>query len=208
MTSILQRTTPIFPLSKFVKNQIYYEYSLSLSPAIGSVASYAFSANGLYDPNITGTGHQPLGFDQMELLYEHYNVLHSHCKVTFANSNANNATRVAIFIAPDTTTQAPTSIMENGLCVTDVVIGGLDGANRMKTLEIECDIPKYFGRTREGVISDTDLQGTAAANPTEQVYFIIAAWNPFDLSAATSIIMDVVLSYDAYYSEPRKLIAS
>jgi len=195
-------------MSKFITNQVYYDYGLALAPGIGSVATYFFSANGLYDPNITGTGHQPLGFDQMELLYEHYNVLYSHCKVTFANSNANNATRVAIFIAPDTTTQAPTTIMENALVVTDVVIGGSDGANRMKNLEITCDIPKYFGRTREATITDPELQGSAAANPVEQVYFGIAAWNPFDLSAATSIIFDVTLSYDSYYSEPRKLIAS
>jgi len=35
---------------------------------------YQFAANGLNDPNLTGGGHQPMGFDQLSALYKDYRV--------------------------------------------------------------------------------------------------------------------------------------
>lgn len=61
----LSTTTNTLPLGKYFKSHNrYVEGFIDLNPgALGSNAPYTFSANGLYDPNITGSGHQPIGFD-------------------------------------------------------------------------------------------------------------------------------------------------
>jgi hypothetical protein len=205
----LLRNTPVFQHS-FTRNGIlYYESGLVLAPAAGTVSYYRFSANGLFDPNITGTGHQPIGFDQMMLFFEQYTVLRSRIKVTCVGFSDDPAT-CAVLLAPDTTSTVLPELVENGLLVMDMVVAAADnlgdGYHRIKRLELECDVAKYFGRSREALIADPNMLGTSAANPTEQVYFTIAVWNPF--SAGTSVSMEVVLTYDAYFWEPRKVAAS
>lgn len=207
ISQVLLRKVPLFPQFKDLTGQLYYENTLGISASIGSIGIYWFSANGLYDPNSTGTGHQPLGFDQMMLLYEQYTVYRSHIKVNFLSSTSGNEARVALILAPDTTVPSLTATMENGLLKSDIVIWGTDGHHRMKTLELSCDIPKYFGREREAVIADPSLTGTVAANPIEQVYFGICVWSPFQ-AAATSVSFDVTLSFDTHYWEPKKLASS
>jgi len=201
-------TVPLFPQRKYVKGQLYYEQGLVRTASLGSMNVYNFSANGIFDPNRTGTGHQPIGFDQMMLMYEQFCVIRSHIKVTFLASD--EPARVAILLSPDT--NAPPSItaaMENGLITTTSILGsGTDaGSNRMKTLQLSCDIPKYFGKSYQSILADPLQSGNIAADPSEQVYFQIAVWDPFS-DQSTTVGFDVTISYDVMYWEPKKLASS
>ena len=49
--------------------------NVSVSGSAGIPFKYQFSCNGLYDPNITGTGHQPMYFDQVTPIYNQYRVI-------------------------------------------------------------------------------------------------------------------------------------
>lgn len=49
-----------------------------------------FRGNGLYDPDQSGVGHQPLGFDQWMAFYTRYRVYASRIKVTILNNNDNS----------------------------------------------------------------------------------------------------------------------
>lgn len=203
----LLKTVPLYPVSKMQYGQLYYDYYKSMTYVAGGNAGRVFSANGAYDPDISGIGHQPMGFDQMMAIYEQFVVLRSHIKVTFIS--ASDATRVAIYLSPDPTLLGPAQLMENGLLKTEIVCGTTDaGTHRMKTIELTCDIPKYFGKTRDDIIADPQMYGTIAANPGEQVYFNIAAWDPFSSSAEGNVFYDVTISYDIYYWEPKKLTGS
>lgn len=197
---------PLFPIRSFQRGQLYYEPYLQLNPGLGSLAQYSFSANGMYDPNTTGTGHQPIGFDQMMALYEQFTVLRAHIKITAINAG-DDACRVALFLNPDTGISSITATMENGLLESKVLAGsGTDaGQHRMKTLELTCDIPKYFGKDFNAILADPQMYGTVGNNPGEQVYFSLAAWDPFTTSASATVAFDVTISYDVMYWEPKKL---
>jgi hypothetical protein len=204
-------TVPIFAIRKRVR-QLYYESGLSIAPpGTGLAANYFFSANGIYDPNITGTGHQPMGFDQMMLYYEQCHVVRSTITIC---PLANHPMRVGIYLTPDTTSITDqTRLYENGLIKT-ITTSGLGstptGVTRLTELSLSCDVASYFGRkTFDELLDDQDLQTTAAANPTEQVYFGIAGWQlDFDGSTAKAVKFDVLLCYDVIYWEPRKLTVS
>ena len=48
----------------------------TLNPGIGGTcASYVFRGNDMYDPDVTGAGHQPRGFDQVMLMFDHFVVI-------------------------------------------------------------------------------------------------------------------------------------
>ncbi len=209
VAQIQRETVPIFPISIQRTDQLYYEKQIELTGTAGILARYVFSANGAYDPNITGTGHQPSGWDTMMALYEQGVVTRSRIKVNF-RSGINTDQRVAIVLTPDANTfSSIEALMENGLLVTDVVTGagGVGAYHTQKTLELDCDVAKYFGRSRQELIASPEYYCTAASNPTEQVYYQICTWNP-SLASNTDVLLDVVLSYDIYYYEPRKLDVS
>ena len=64
----------------------YNEYvNLNLT---GSIATYQFSANSLYDPNASQGGHQLFMYDKMADNYNHYLVLGSKITVTFWTEDA------------------------------------------------------------------------------------------------------------------------
>lgn len=187
----------------------YYEYQLARTRTAGASTSYFFSANGVFDPNVTGTGHQPMGFDTMMLYYEQYVVMSSKITVTFVNNGA-NAVRAGVALTPDTTALVIGDAVENGL----IKFVALDSAGystgagtgtRIKEVSLDCNCASYFSRkTQEEMVNDTTLVGTAAANPTEQVYFCVTTWGGF-FPDNTAVNLDVVLEYDVVFWEPRKL---
>jgi hypothetical protein len=180
---------------------------MSVTGASGIVTNYFFTANGLFDPDITGTGHQPMGFDQLMLMYNQYTVIKSKISVT-TYSGTSSAVRAGVYLSPDTTSITdPLRLMENGL-IQPKIISGLLAPGYIKQIDLNCDVALYFGRqSQDDVVDDKTLGGSAAANPTEQVYFAITHWNPFAASTYTNYL-DVVIEYDAVFWEPRKLTVS
>ncbi len=202
---------PLFPISKRQTGMKYYEHGVSVTAAVGQAGTYFFSANGAYDPNVTGVGHQPMGFDQMMLMYEQYCVIKSRISVTFITGGA--SARVAIYVSPDAVALTnPQQLVENGLLVTQVIDGNAASAgtgNRICTLTASVDCTKYFGRgpNPRDMINDSALNGTAASNPTEQVYFGVAVWNYYT-GEANTCYFDALVEYDLVFNEPRKLTVS
>lgn len=207
----LSYKTPVFRVSPYITKMFYYDYIHSLTPVLGVPDTDFYAANSLYDPDTTGVGHQPIGFDQIMLMYEQFTVTHCRIRVTFQNGNDQSA-RVALFLSPDAVgITDPIKIVENGTIVTAVLQGNngsTQAAQSQKTLEYAVDVKKYFGRrNNREILNDPELHGTVGANPTEQVYVGVCAWNPHAASNNT-IYYDLVIEYDAIFTEPKKLAPS
>jgi len=211
--SIALYKAPLFPATIRQFGQLYYDHGLGLTaPVTGNAVSYFFTANGMFDPDITGTGHQPMGFDQMMLLYNQCTVVRSSITVTFYGNGLACRCAVALYPSASALTSAD-QIMENGL-VKSVAINmqGTNTAinNKLQSVTLDCDIKKYFARPNDqSVVDDPSLATTVAANPTEQVYYGISVWqlDP-DGSTTSSIGFDVLLNFDAIYWEPKKIASS
>ncbi len=208
------RRCPLFPASVRRRGQLYYASALGLTaPTSGNAVTYFFSANGMFDPDITGTGHQPIGFDQMMLMYEQCTVIKSSIQVTF-NIGPGLTVQCGVALFPDASALTnPSQLVENGLLRYIPITSGsstFQNQHVRTTVRLDCDVALYFGRRGvRALLNDDNLYTTAAANPVEQVYFAIVAWqiSP-DGTTTTAIGFDVLISYDVIYWEPRKLIES
>jgi len=78
----------------FATSLHYRESILLSSTAMLPTAFNNFSMNSLFDPNRTGTGHQPYGFDQLSTFYNRYYVTGSKMTVTFSCQTKDNDTTV------------------------------------------------------------------------------------------------------------------
>jgi hypothetical protein len=67
-------------------SQLRYCDTLTMTSTAGSFAKYVFRWNSTFDPDLTGTGHQPLFRDTYASLYDQYAVTDAWFEVQFINN--------------------------------------------------------------------------------------------------------------------------
>lgn len=193
----------------FPKNMVMtHKYCdvIAITCASGVPQPYVFSCNGMYDPNITSTGHQPLYFDQMSALYNHYTVIGSKitCRFTpLTSANQLVPTYVGCFINDDATVSSGTlsTLLENSLVKTRLIAYG---NTKTTSLTHKWSAKKYFpGST----LANDNLQGTIASNPAEQSTFTLFACS-LDTTTSVQIYAEVEISYIAVWTELKEIAGS
>lgn len=190
----------------FKCNFIYREQNdLTVNPgAAGITGVHVFSANGLYDPNITGTGHQPTGFDQMMQFYDHYTVIGSKITVTFYNGNsANTVTGLVSLMDTSSTNTDIQQYVENGRCVFEEL--DVSGNSQLGTVTLGCPVSKFLGR--KNILSEDNCRGSASANPSEEAYYhvVCAPWATNDVG---TIAFVATIEYTAVLTERKSTALS
>ncbi len=204
LSQIVEPWMPLFP-PKTRKQLRYASGHIGLSSTSGVVVTQVFSLNGMYDPDVTGTGHQPMGFDQMMAFYEHYTVIRTRCECRFASATGTFGVACARVDAAATPITNIEQIMEFGGNVTAGLeaVGSL-GAN--KVLNFNVDIAKFQGVPKKALLADTTLRGDVANNPSEQSYLHCQLFNPAGVTCTANLY--VIMEFDAIFTEPRTAVES
>lgn len=173
--------------------------------ASGIFNSQTFSCNGMYDPDITGTGHQPLYFDQLSALYNHYTVTSSKITITGV-PRYGGVTPVPITLVAYIDDNASTSLNVQSVVeqTTGKRLSFAAQANEPKSMVLKWSAKKNFGGS---VVNNANMQGSAAANPIEQSYFLIGIDSSVD-ATGTSIQLYCTIEYTAVWSELKELASS
>lgn len=196
------RDLPAFGLR--TRRMLRYMERVTITSGASTVGAYAFSANGCYDPNVTGTGHQPTVFDMFcgsSGLYNHYTVLGSHISVIYQNANT-PTTFVGLSVSGSTSVSTDfTEVIENGQLTFAVLTpAGLDG--HCCTLSTKCNTAEFQGISDP--LDDPDMRGDSSSNPAEQQYFILTCWNNVNATVAV-VSANVIIEYDVVFHEPKKV---
>jgi len=183
------------PFPKQLYNTLKYVQS-NVATQSGGLSKQVFSCNGLFDPDFTGTGHQPMFFDTLMGIYDHYHVIRSRIKCTICFAASTTATIISsLYIDDDTTTTTNSLIsLEQVTAKGGVIRPG--GISPVCYLSASWDAKKAFGAN---VLSDPELQGTVAANPQEQQFFVIQ--NLDSGGGATIITTLYEIEYDVVWDE-------
>lgn len=194
---------PLFP-PRF-RGLLRYCDAINLTSTSGVMSSYVLSANGLYDPDITSTGHQPAGFDQMMASYEHFCVVASNIRASFTNTSAATSSPcVALSVnASPTPVTSASQILEDGN-ITTQRLAPTSSFGNTQTLELGVDIAKFGGV--DDLLDNPYYRGDVAANPLEQQYFILQLYNLAGVTSTCEVVFEI--EYTAYFKEPRKLSPS
>lgn len=198
------------PKTRLVK--LRYSDAISLVPTAGGVAgTHYFSCNGMYDPDITGVGHQPLGFDQYMSMYDHYTVISSRITVIAAarGTAAGEAGIAAVYLNDNTSNViAPNHIsayLEQPGC-SFKPLALREAGNSIVTVVRKFNAKKDLGVSKP--LSAPEVRGSVSSNPAEQSYFQLLA-GPIDVTGTMSTINCVVtIDYVAVLTEPKDLAQS
>lgn len=186
-----------------------YRAQASLNAGIVAGAYHTFALTGLYDPDITGAGHQPLGFDEWMSFYNHYTVVGAVIKATFATTTGSGSLGLAnagITIAAGTipVSTNPDSMPEQDNTTYRTLTNS--AAKAVTTVTRKVSIKKFLG-VRD-LIDEDNHAGTAAANPTENVYALV--WvTPFNSAYDPDpVLVSVELTFTALLHERKQLVQS
>lgn len=199
-TGFTLRAMPFFGY-KIRKLLNYYCASTGLTSGASAANAYVISANGLFDPDVSGTGGQPISFDQAMTFFNHYTVHKSTIRVSFQSNSTTLRATVGLFVSGSSTiTTSIEQLMENGDGAFQILeyagaFGGI--ASFTRTL----DAGKF--QSVRNVMDDPNMRGDSASNPTEQCYYHLAVWNAASASTLT-VDFQAQITYDATFHEPKK----
>ncbi len=206
MSSRYATNKPLLP-SFMLRDLTYHSSYDRADTATANAITQQFRGNSCFDPDYTGTGHQPLGFDQFMALYASYRVMSFKITVRLASeasvSYDNIPLMLAVWVRPNDTT-----VFTNGdTCAENA--GGCLLVNKFTspvtyTMEVSC--PKLFGITEREYIADDQFQGDAAANPTRWAVVNAAVWNP--AGYRTAHLLDVSIQQHVRFEAPLSLASS
>jgi len=201
-----------FPTSQIVRHR--YNQVITLNPGTGTIAHNIFSANGMYDPDLSSSvyGHQPRGFDQWVSHYNHYTIVGSKITVrpvgpnTSTSSNA-SAIKYGVILDDDA------SIFTTGLYTdyTDMAESRLAGRGHLlgKDLANNKGVTKTFSskkffKIKDGGVMMHGYRGDISSNASEPACFGVWACSP-KMADTDSIDLEVTIDYIAVWTEPKFL---
>lgn len=193
-TVSIPRQMPSLMPDQFVTKLRYFT-NFTLTPTGGTVASRAFSANGLWDPDVSGIGHQPRGFDQLMSIYRHYNVTKCEMKASYDHDSSSSFYIAGIH--EDTVSGLftdPEDVMEKSKMTYFASVRDTTKASTKYT----CYPHRRLGLNNPGNVQSTQ-QGSNIANPIDQIYLKPFVFYPGSVGSA--ILVAVQIDYTAVFSE-------
>lgn len=197
-------------MPKMIRRQFNYVERVTINGGAGGAAgNYLFSCNSLYDPNRSSAGHQPLGFDQLMTMYDHFVVVGAEITATFLSPSETTslAQQICAIGITDSASDNPTNIetiLERGN-IKFGMLGNQAGSGSQLTLTHKVDVGRFLGR--KSPLSDPQLKGSTSANPAEECFFQLSVASP---STGDPNTLDVLVSivYTGYLIEPKRPASS
>lgn len=193
------RTSVGFPKQLRMKQR--WVVPFTVTTGAGTLSTIQVSCNGLYEPSASFGGHQPMYFDTLATLYNHFTCLNS--KITVACYATSTYGILAGVYIEDDTTKTPTysgaAAEQNSSSFGLVAPGGAGG--NVVTFRKSWSASEAFG---PNPLANDNLQGTVAANPTEQQHFTVFAQH-LDSTQIVAITGTLTVEYDAVWDELKNL---
>ena len=190
--------------------KLKYQTSFTLNQGTVHYNQHLFRGNSLKDPDFTGGGHQPTGFDQWSVFYQKYCVTASKIRCAFFNQDAtNNAGPVMVYVLP----QKLSTFSPNGRDVTaqryvkyrtlqETDASGGQGPGTKGSITSYMTTGAITGRSRKTVTTETDLSAHTNADPVQQWYWYCGVENLNNTILSTGMYCLVTITYYVKFYNP------
>jgi hypothetical protein len=162
---------------------------INMTATSGVPNDHRFVLNNVYDPDLTGSGHQPRGYDELKTLYKQFTVIGAAYKVTFTGATSESCLVSAIVNSDSTIlSDYKGQIEESGAKYT--VVQKRDGGPSTKVVTGYVNMNKFFG---ENVLDGDEYDNTASTGPgTDRSCFLHLMVTPTDLGTSITDFRTVV----------------
>lgn len=170
-----------------------YTHELTLTSTSGAYTSNVFRGNGPFDPDQTGTGAQPVWYDDYSAMYNRYRCVGSRITVTFCHYTNSNVALVAGVTPQHQTTSMASLVFAMAQPYTTVTCNTPHNVGR--TVSQALTTAKYLGYSQTGFMGSDAVQCLYSTVPSHQWYWHVFA-RSVDSSTTLSMAALVYLDYD------------
>lgn len=205
-TTRLTRQMPGFqgqPLGRQFKTTLRYAENVVIgATSAGTASNYLFNCMNINDPNVTGVGHQPMGYDDIKGFYDHYTVIGAKITCLFTQqSDFPLFVGLKLIDAAGSGVNTAMEAIERGQGKYGV-LGDRDAATHTK-LTLGFSPKKYFNCS--SIIGNTRFQSQQDAGPVEDLFFNLWTGATQDNQSATQVAVNVLIEYLVVFTEPKPL---
>lgn len=178
------------------------KYSETVTPPLAGL--YQMNLNSIFDPNRTGGGHQPYGFDQLSTLYNKYRVISCGYRIQRAMLDTGNPVMVGALPSNDVSRTFSTfsELRENPRAKYITQNSGSD----VKTLSGKVYLPSLMGRTRAQYMADDQYSSIVTTSPQEAAILYILTSDANDIPANYSV--QVLLEFTVEFFDVKHVLQS
>jgi len=188
-----------------LNTKLTFAGDVALNPLVGSYSSNTWSANSLYDPDVSGAGNQPRYFDTLfgagatNAPYNHYLVKGCKAEGLFRNSS-DFPVMIAMGFLPASASVPPDGNTAREMSnVVTAWLGSKNSGSSIGQLNMYRRIGDVLGV--KDVEDDAELRSAYNNNPTNRCYVFTAVYNT-DGAATGSVLCNARL---VYYSQALNL---
>lgn len=158
-----------------LRTKLKYTELFSITSTSGAIIQQKMSGNGAFDPNITGSGHQPQGFDQYSALYQRYICRGSSIKVTVNSNTAGSNYIYSVRPTADINDTSTDMTAEIEKAYSRWKIG--TQTHPARAIKMYRSTAKMEGVPNIKTLISDDYSAPFTANPTAQWYWFVSATN-------------------------------
>lgn len=185
--------------NRFLTKLRYQTFATVNPGAGGQTGVYVMRCNGMFDPDVTGTGHQPRGYDQFATLYSHYTVLGARITVRAHTRNAAVYDQIfAVAVKASSVTHTDMNDYLEGRNVKSKMLDAGPSASG-KQIVMNWSAKRFFGK--KDILGDDLYRASFIANPSEQAFFHIVC-APIQAQDAANVDLDIRIDFIAAFTEP------
>ncbi len=180
----------------WLRTTLKYVQTVSFSVTTGLYAENQFRANSVYDPDLTGTGGQPLGFDNLAALFAKYRVNSFNFQVQMMSLSASYKGVCVVINGSET----PTTYDE--VCEYPRAQQRGIGFNGSPTAIYTGKVllSRLNGKSQDAYHIDDLTSATNAANPVEAINFHVGIQN--DNASTINVNVTCTMWYDVVFFDP------
>lgn len=160
----IPRTINPFPQNKLATHMYADTVIMPAAAVAGGGQIYTFRANGMYDPDKTGTGHQPLYRDEMAAQYSAYTVLKAKISVSFAPTDTTWC-YYYVFASTDATPEVVYPNLAQEDYGPSIPLQPNALTNGVITRHATADIAKMRKTTMRGLMADDTFKTLSGSDP-------------------------------------------
>ncbi len=192
------------------RSRLKYTETISYSSSTGGIvgSTNTFRLNGLYDPNTTGVGHQPYGFDQITPFYSSYTV--KSVSGSFLCTGSDDSSNfVAWMFQPAASTTTLAGLVLDQVSEYDetnfvMVPQSTSGVPCTQVKLPQVDLPKLEGLSWQAYYGNGNYRGLINTNPSLGSQLVIGVGNAAG-STGKTVKVTLELFFEAVWEGRKSL---